>query len=419
MSVSEKAWKNQNISVMEQPGKNSISKTKNTNENLLIMALMAGYSMVYMDKNMISTAIIPISDQFHLTTSQTGLMMSLFFLGYSLMQVPGGWLADKIGYKKVLMLSLALIALFSFAFSFAGSLVVFILIRFFAGIGHAGYPPSVSKGIAVNFSKTRRTFIQSLILSTSGIGGILAFLIGTRIIAMNWHYAYYVLGTFFAISLVLVMLFVPNNIPTNKKNTDEKKQVSFKAVISNRNVMILFIGMLVVNIAFYGNMSWLPSFLKAKFTLSIGTVGTILAFNAIGGTVASIFAGVLLTKYFSGKEKGFLLSCCIGSSLLFVGLVFSNSLVLSIAFLYVLTFLITTIFVGIFSWPHKLLPEKVIGSAIGVINTGGTVGGFIAPVTFGALISMAGGSFSIVFISLAVAIVICGLVLLTVKAQKE
>lgn len=121
-------------------------------------------------------------------------------------------------------------------------------------------------------------------------------------------------------------------------------------------------------------MSWLPTFLKTKFALSISTVGIILAVNAIGGTLASIFAGVLLTKYFAGKEKLLLMCCSVLSSLLFLGLVLSNSLALSIAFLYVLTFLLTTIFVGIFSWPHKILPENVIGSSIGIVNTGEHLG---------------------------------------------
>lgn len=136
----------------------------------LIFALMAGYSMIYMDKNMISTAIIPIAQQFDLTTGQTGMIMSLFFLGYSLMQIPGGWLADKIGAKKVLMLSLGIISIFSFAFGAVSSLMLFMAIRFFAGIGHAGYPSSCSKSIADNFPQEKRAFTQSFILSTSGIG---------------------------------------------------------------------------------------------------------------------------------------------------------------------------------------------------------------------------------------------------------
>ena len=103
---------------------NSIQKPNKKREVLLITALMFGYSLIYMDKNMISTAIIPIAEQFNLSTSQTGLIMSLFFLGYSLMQIPSGWLADKIGYKKVLILSLSLVAVFTFAFGFGGSLAL-------------------------------------------------------------------------------------------------------------------------------------------------------------------------------------------------------------------------------------------------------------------------------------------------------
>ncbi|HZG72787.1 MAG TPA: MFS transporter [Chondromyces sp.] len=419
MSIPKSSLKEQNTNEIyqEKVSRTEVQETTKLKEILLITALMFGYSLLYMDKNMISTAIIPIAEQYNLTTSQTGLMMSLFFLGYSLMQIPGGWLADKIGYKKVLVISLALISLFTFAFGFAGSLMVFILIRLFAGVSHAGYPSSTSKSIAVNFPKEKRTFIQSLILSTSGIGGILAFLIGARLIDLDWRYAYHVMGILFTLSLLFVIFFVPNKVETSTKMV-ETKQISFKSVISNRNVIVLFTVMLLVNVAYYGNMSWLPTFLKEKFTLSISSVGTILAINAIGGTIASLLAGFLLTKYFAGREKLLFLSCSILSSLAFTGLVFSDSLIVSVAMLYLLTFLITTIFVGVFSWPHKILPEKVIGSSIGIINTGSTLGGFIAPITFGALISLAGGSFTIVFIGLAIVTLIAGLTVLAVKNTK-
>ncbi|MFD1902716.1 MFS transporter [Enterococcus termitis] len=153
-----------------------VEKTTNKRGIGLILALMAGYSMIYMDKSMISTAVLPITKQFNLDPGQTGMIMSFFFLGYSMMQIPGGWLADKIGSKKVLMLSLAVVSIFSYAFGAVSSLMLFMTIRFFAGVGHGGYPPSCSKSIADNFPQERRTFVQSLILSTSGIGGILLYI---------------------------------------------------------------------------------------------------------------------------------------------------------------------------------------------------------------------------------------------------
>ena len=226
----------------------------------LVIALMAGYSMVYMDKNMISTAIIPIAKQLDFAPSQTGMIMSMFFLGYSLMQIPGGWLADKIGAKKVLMISLGMISLFSFLFGTVSSLMLFFCIRFFAGIGHGGYPPSCSKSVAENFPQEKRTLVQSCILSTSGIGGILAFTLGANLIANNWRYAYLALGSLFLLALVLVALFVPKTEPVAKE-AKVKSSVSFKEMILNKDVIILFIAMLFLNITYYGSMSWLPSYL--------------------------------------------------------------------------------------------------------------------------------------------------------------
>lgn len=379
----------------------------------LIFALMAGYSMVYMDKSMISTAILPISAEFNLNAGQTGLIMSFFFLGYSLMQIPGGWLADKIGAKKVLMLSLAIISIFSFAFGTVSSLMLFMVIRFFSGLGHGGYPPSCSKSIADNFPQERRTFVQSLILSTSGIGGILAFTLGTNIINANWRYAYLALGTMFAIALVLVAIFVPAQVVSTKKNN--KPAMKFSQVITNRNVLILFLAMLLLNFLLYGNMSWLPSFLAQKFTLDIKHIGYLLAVNAVFQTVATMFAGVLLSKLFLGKERLFIVSATVLSAVLVLVFVTSNNLALSMITLIILSMVSVAAFTAIFTWPHKIFDASIIGSSIGIINTGGTLGGFLAPMILGQLITVAGGSFTLAFSFMAGASLLCGLCVLGVK----
>lgn len=56
--------------------------------------------MIYMDKSLISLAIKPIREEYFLEPSQMGLIMSFFFLGYSIMQIPAGFLSDKFGSKN-------------------------------------------------------------------------------------------------------------------------------------------------------------------------------------------------------------------------------------------------------------------------------------------------------------------------------
>lgn len=380
----------------------------------IIISIFLGYSMIYMDKSMISIAIRPIAEQYQLDSGQTGMIMSLFFLGYSIMQIPGGWLADKLGSKRVLLLSLAIITTFSFVFGIASGLIMFIFIRFLQGVGHAGYPPSCSKSIAENFPKEKRTFVQSLMLSTSGIGGVLAYTIGAAVIAINWRNSYFLLGSIYLLAFILVFIFVPNSKPALNVNQDNKNKVKFTKLIKNRNILILFIAMLLINFQLYGNMSWLPSYLADKFTLSTAEASMLLVPNAIVQTVATLSAGALVSKLFLKKEAKVIICCAILSALFIIGFIMSNNVVLSVILLMLTTFAAITIFTTIFTWPHKIFEQSEIGSVIGVVNTGGTLGGFLAPLVLGFLIKNTGG-YEVSFIFLAVATVVCGLMMLFIR----
>jgi len=64
-------------------------------------------------------------------------------------------------------------------------------------------------------------------------------------------------------------------------------------------------------------------------------------------------------------------------------------------------------FVTAFTLPMKRLPENIMGSAIGLINTGGTLGGFVSPVVIGYLVGKS-HSYESAFIFLSLAMVCAG-----------
>lgn len=382
----------------------------------LVLSLMAGYSMVYMDKLMVSTAILPMRQEFQFSTAQAGLIMSFFFLGNSILQIPGGFLADKIGAKKILMLSTALIAIFSFAFGSVSSLILFMVIRFCAGVGHCGYPPGCSKAVAENFPKEKRTLIQSLMLSTSGIGGLLAATVGTSLINQNWRYGYIALGSLFAISCVLIAFFVPDKKETSPQEDIKKEPtITFKEVITNRNVIVLSLSMMLLNFVGHGSMSWLPTYLSGTFSVELKTIGTVLAFNSVFSTIATLVAGVLLSKLFLGKEREFIVGSSLIVSILYVIFPMIDNLLLATICNIVISVLFIGPFIAIFTWPHKIMDASIIGTAIGIINTGGMIGGFLGPMVLGRVVDANHGSFFVMYIVIAIATLGCGLSVLGVK----
>ncbi len=186
-----------------------MSQKKKKNNVMLIISIMLGYALTYMDKNMIATAIIPMKAELSLNASQSGLLMSMFFIGYTVMQFPSGWLSDKIGPKKVLLISIGTILIATLFFGFVSALVLLMVIRLISGLGHAGVPTSSAKIVANNIQPKQKMFVQSLILSTSGIGGILAFTLGSVLININWRYSYYGLAILYTVSILMIFFFFP------------------------------------------------------------------------------------------------------------------------------------------------------------------------------------------------------------------
>ena len=392
-----------------------MSQKKKKNNVMLIFSIMLGYALTYMDKNMIATAIIPIEGELSLDASQSGLLMSMFFIGYTVMQFPSGWLSDKIGPKKVLLISIGTILIATIFFGFVSTLVLLMIIRLISGLGHAGVPTSSAKVVANNIQPKQKMFVQSLILSTSGIGGILAFTLGSTLINMNWRYAYYGLAILYAVSILMIFFFFPKE----KKDTKVKQEtkIPISVVFKDKNVFILFTALLFLNIVLYGYVSWLPSFFGTNFGFDLKEISIILSINAILMSVGALSSSFMVDKVFKGNNKLFALISVIVCALACIIFALAGGLVVSIIMMFIFTLASNATFVTLFSWPHKLIKQEVIGTSIAMINIGSTFGGFLSPIITGYLITAFGGNFNVAFIAMGISAFICGLGILLVRTK--
>jgi len=80
---------------------------------VIIGMLFLGWSLGNFDRFIINYAILGISEDLELSASLTGIVLSSFFAGYALMQIPGGWLADRFGFRKVLIIAVFLWSIFT------------------------------------------------------------------------------------------------------------------------------------------------------------------------------------------------------------------------------------------------------------------------------------------------------------------
>lgn len=381
----------------------------------VIICLMIVFFAVNFDKGLIGMAIIPIREQFGLSATQAGLMMSAYSLGFAIVSFPGGIIADKFGYKRVLVACLALATVCAFVFPFASVLTMFIVIRFLLGFSHGSVPSATTKGIALNYDKEKRVMIQSVWFIAQNIAGFAATYIGARIIAVNYQYAYWVAAALYVIAFLLILKNLPNIKEAEAKEkatVDNKNKAKISDVFKDRNMWIFAICIFVFNLILNGSNNWYATFLSTNFNKDMVEIGSILSLSSLISIGCSPLTGYLLSKVFKGKENWFVFLSTIITAILFTVMVKGNVLALSVVCIYVSAYSSMFPFVAIKTLPQKLVSEEYIGTTMGVITAVSSLGGFVAPTLIGAILDLGGGEFSNAYITLAVLGVIAGVVAL-------
>ena len=352
-------------------------------QSQMIFLLFIGYVVVYIDKTVMGFALLPIEKEFGLSTAQLGYITGIFFLAYSLFQVPAGWLNDRIGYKPMLIMSLCALGIFALCFGALGmSFGLLLVFRFLSGVGHSGYPCSCAKAVVSNFTLEKRTFAQSVLLSSAGL-------------AMT-------VGPIVAVS-ALIALRVPYHKPAPRPQSQERSGALWR----NPTVLLLFVSVFCVNIPSYGLMAWLPKFFVQSMGMPLEVSGYIVAAGGAGIWLSSLCTGWLVGKYFHNREPQVILACALISAAAILGIFHTSTALSASVLLFVGEIFLMATFVTAFTLPMKRLPESTMGSAIGLINTGGTLGGFVSPVVIGYLVGQS-HSYESAFIFLSLAMVCAG-----------
>src|ERR1051325_8247749 len=104
--------------------------------------------ITYVDRVAISQAAPAIAGELRLSAIQMGYVFSAFGLAYALLEIPSGWLCDRIGPRKVLTRIVLWWSFFTAATGWAWNLPSLLLTRFLFGAGEAGCFPCLAKSFS-------------------------------------------------------------------------------------------------------------------------------------------------------------------------------------------------------------------------------------------------------------------------------
>ncbi|MBC1792722.1 MFS transporter [Listeria booriae] len=375
---------------------------------VILPILFLGYIAIYIDKLVIGVIAVPLAEQLHLSIDEKSYIFSAFFIGYSIMQIPFGYLNDKLGSKFVLIISLSIITVASIVFGSASTLIALVAARFFAGIGHAGYPTSSARTVTDTYPMEKRTWAQSILISTSGIASIIGPLLIPIIIAQfGWRGAVFCIAFIFVLALILVIWKLPNTHKEKQKTAqkNDTPATPFLKVLTNPVVILLFIAMCSINIALYTVANWMPTYFVDERGVSLVVSSVIVAIAGLGSLLGSFGTAFIVGRYFQHREKRVIFVLAVISAVAAI-LVYRTENIAGATFWLFLSYLCSVmIFSTMFTLPLKRLHESIVGTGVGIINTGATLGGVFAPMIVANLVGKF-GTYESVFTAIAVVSII-------------
>lgn len=404
-----------------------LKKYQSENKYVVFFFLYIGFCISYIDRSAIGLALPSISKDFALAPTQMGVVISAFFIGYSIMQIPGGWLADHFGSKTVICIALTLWSIFTFTTGHASTLAGLLFLRFVFGLCEGPYAGACYRGIAEYFPRELRPAFATGVLSSNYIGSAIApIIIVPLILWFGWRGMFQALG---CIGLVYVFFyaffyafFVKQVKPAEEEKAGAKKgskKEYFLKLLHFSIIWKLVVCAFCISCINKGLDAWMPTYLIAERGINLKAVGYVTPIPFMASFLSTAVCGWIMNKYFDRVEQ-YMIGICAVMTAVFLYLMYNaETLFWVVVFQCGVYFFKACILGSAVAIVLKIVTGNIAGSATMIVNMGGQVAGFISPVVMGYLVSVFNGSFNAVFYYLIGAASVCALSAFLIPKRKE
>ncbi len=362
------------------------------------LLLFLVYTVAFADRQNISVAAPAMVKDLGLSATVTGVLLSAFFWGYVITQIPGGVLASKIGPKRVIVGTLIVWGAAAIATGLVPTYDSLLAVRFIMGLAEGAVWPSFAvvfvnwypdseRGRAINFSE--------MALPVSSI--IMAPTAGWLIANWNWHAMFIVQGIPPLIMAGAFALWGADHPDRDRflSNTERdylaahrsrgsKETGSFLDVMRNPFVWAFCLIYFLWITGLYSFGLWLPTLLTQLSGRGIAAVGLLSAVPFVLAAVGMYFNARWSDRSRHGRAWFVVVPLVIAGVALLVQHYLALGLTGNMVMLVIAGIGLYGAFGPFWAWSLQHIPRNQAGPGMGLINLCGNFGGIVGPVIVGA-----------------------------------
>jgi MFS family permease len=365
-----------------------------------------------MDRTSLSIAIPVIAKEFHWNSGTVGVVLSSFMWTYALCLIPWGWMSDRIGTRKVNGLSVSLWSISAMLTGAAAGFGTMIAAMLLLGVGEAASLPTAGKVVRQWFPAQERGLATAIFNAGTFAGPALsAPIVAWIVLRIGWRLSFVVCG---AIGLVWVFLWMtffrsPEEcswVPRRERDyvLAEIDSSESSAPTTNNVPRLLkrrtMWGLLLTQgCCAYSNvlfLSWLPSYLIQSRHMHLMKAGWFTSIPYLAAAILGIFIGKLSDSLLTreavkqGKRRTILTVFILLSSCVFLVNVVSNEYVVLVLIAIALVCISSALTLNIAMTNDLVWQHGLVGTALGILITGGITFGMLAPIVTGYIVKETG-----------------------------
>nr|P42205.1 RecName: Full=Probable galactarate/D-glucarate transporter GudP [Pseudomonas putida]AAA25867.1 glucarate dehydratase [Pseudomonas putida] len=392
---------------------------------LILLMLFLVTTINYADRATISIAGSSIQKDFGLDAVTLGYIFSAFGWAYVLGQIPGGWLLDRFGSKKVYAGSIFTWSLFTLLQGYIGefgistAVVLLFLLRFMVGLAEApSFPgnarivaswfPTKERGTASAIFNSAQYFATRAVRALDGLDRLhlrLAARVHRHGRPGHCVLAHLVDGDLRAerspAGYAAEVRSSPHGGLVDLEDSKDKKDGGpkwdyIRQLLTNRMMMGIYLGQFCINALTYFFLTWFPVYLVQERGMTILKAGIIASLPAICGFLGGVLGGVISDTLL---RRGNSLSVARKTPIV-CGMVLSMSMIICNyvdADWMVVCFMALAFFgkaIGALGWAvvSDTSPKQIAGLSGGLFNTFGNLSSISTPIIIGYIIAATGVS---------------------------
>ena len=373
--------------------------------------------ITYLDRVCISFAAPAIRRDLGLTAIRMGWAFTAFNIGYALFEIPGGFLGDWIGPRKVLTRIVLWWSFFTAATGWAWSHASLVATRFLFGTGEAGCFPNLTKAFTTWLPPGERVRSQGILWLAARWGG--AFtppLVAVVMGLVGWRHSFEIFGCVGVVwAAAFYFWYRDNPLQKPKMNGAEREllrqsskmasghgDVPWGRMLGSRQLWMLCWQFFALNYGWYFNVTWLPTYLREARHLAIASTALLsmlpLFMGGLGNPV-SVFLTARLTRKLNDVGRARRMVARLG----FVGaggfLFFSTRMPGPLAAMLAIGMAsFCNDFVMPVAWSSAAdIGGEHAGTLSGAMNMWGNLGGALSPIAIGYMLDATHNNWNLTF----------------------